>query len=278
MGSFKSVFAMEFRHMLRRSQTKFAMTFMLVIVVASFIESCIAFWGGDVTSSASAAFAWIGQPNIAFGMSGNLFYYFFIFFIGCMMFSDNAWLDRRNRLLSSIFSRTKKSTYIMVNAVVSFVGAFGVIFIGLILSQLLCLVTFPADSSVIFSKYATGYEVLPQNISLFSGLYLNSPYLMNIVFTFYASVWAGIMGVFSYAISLYFTKSRLILLILPTVIFMVSAITLIVNPSLTFYLFPNSVTTSEHIGMFYLMPTVFIFIIFIMLFYKLKLSKRDIVL
>ncbi len=201
MGEFKSVFGMEFRHMLRRSQTRFAMTFMLLIVIISFLENCFAYMGVDVTSTISAATAFMGQVGGS-NLTAMLFYNFFIFFIGCMMFSDNFFTERNNKLINSIVTRSSKSRYLIANATVSFIGAFLVIFIGLIISQLLSLAVFPTESTVAMKNLAT-YHPLSEDLGgVFPGLLFNSPYLVNIIFSLYAAVWAGIMGLLSFVVSL----------------------------------------------------------------------------
>ena len=120
-----------------------------------------------------------------------------------------------------------------------------VILAPLLVSQLLSFLLFPATGGKIEGYVSWGAWMFSPTLSeayVFPYLLLNHPYLHNLVFIFYASLFGGMNAVASYLLSLLGVHKKLLVLGLPAVFWLCYDLLLtFINPSLIFeiYLYPN---------------------------------------
>jgi hypothetical protein len=160
-----------------------------------------------------------------------------------MPFADSQYVDGRIRVRSMVVTRCTVKSYVISGAAISFLGAFFIMLIPFLFSQLLTFVMFPLHS---YLRYTCGWgsatweRVYPVDI-LFPYLYYHHPYLLNLITIIYVSVSAGTMAVFSFALSLYLKKGRLFVLGIPTILVVVSSYLLPRNDVFTYCLISGAV-------------------------------------
>jgi hypothetical protein len=234
--SFINVFKMQFLHMLSRKEFKISLTATLAFVAISFFELCTKFYGVDKSEVISSSYGWIGNAPLLDIQVANIFFFLIIFFVASLAFSDSQFVDKEINIRGPIITRCSKKTYMAAGAAVTFLGAFLVIFIPFVFSQLLSLIVFPVQSFV-KNTYAQvpawdkGIEVH----TLFSWLFYNRPYLYNFIAIVYMSVCSGILALLAFAVS-HYLKHRLLILCLPTLVVFVYDICTPFNFQFSYYL------------------------------------------
>jgi hypothetical protein len=239
---------MQSKRLLAKSEAKYAFLVMLVIVVIGFIESCLHFYGSDVGEIPSAATAWAGNADNLQIQAMRVLYFFLIFILASSVFSDCYFVDVKSKVAQLVATRGSFPAYLASTGLLSFVGGFVVVFVPLLVSQALAFLAFPFISSPDSFSYSFNTPAFNQDAAhnvgnaLFPSLLLDHPYLNNLLFIAYDSLWAGIMSLASFALSLFIRKSRLVVLVTPTIIYLAS---LFVVPSaglsLPYYLYPCTV-------------------------------------
>ena len=278
MRHLKSMIILQAKHMVSRSEFKFALTLMLVIVTAAFIEVCVRFQGKDVGELPSAAAAWIGNADTMQVQSIRILVFFLVFIIGSSVFADNFYSDKKSGILYSIVTRTSIKTYVASSIIVIFAGAFFVIFVPLALSQLLAFIVFPASATEFVAFNWPSYMSSANFESpIFPDLFYNHPYFQNVLFLVNISSWAGIMALLAFAISLYTQKSRLIVLCVPTTIVLLTWFILPQNLALFGYLYPTVSTIGRSAAFFFAAPPIVLAVVFALILLAVE-RHRDFML
>lgn len=218
MGSFLSVLAVQSRRLVRRVELKFAITLMLVLSLAGFVETCVQFYAADVGAIPSAAYGWAWNMDSMQVQSMRVLAFLLVFLVAASVFADNLLVDARSGVAASVVSRCSKASYVIANAFLSFVGGFLIMLVPLAVLQLLALVAFPLEGSFDGDLNVPAY-LGSKKAPLFGALATMHPYLNNVVYMIYASAWAGVASVASFAVSLY-TRKRLVVLGAPTLFFL----------------------------------------------------------
>lgn len=136
-------------------------------------------------------------------------------------FSFSYYDDAALQNLQLLQTRIGKKNYFISSAITSFIGSFQIIFIPFILNIILNFISFPQNDVTIFgvngshSFWLNLYGKEGVTNLLFANLFLYNQDLYNIFITLILSSFAGILGVFAYAISLHIPKYKL-LIFLPT--------------------------------------------------------------
>lgn len=212
------IFRMQFLQMLSRTEFKISLTAVLLVVSASYWQLCGSVWGLDRSRLYSAGYGWIGHAAILGIQVMQMFYILLIFFVGSMTFSDSFFVNRKLRVQNIIVTRCQQGSYIFSGAVVSFLGAFLVIFVPFLFSQVLSLVIFPLMSEVPTVFNGTPSWDFSEFITLFPTISYNHPYFYNLIAIFYMSFCTGVMAVLSYAISFFIRRVRLLIIGIPTIL------------------------------------------------------------
>lgn len=245
MQSYGRILKLQFTRMLGRPEFYMSLSLVMVLVAISFVESCLHFWGSDAAGLPSAAYAWVGNLDNMQIMALSVFVFYFIFLAGSVAFGDGFYLDAKRGTATLVATRCPAVAYALSTMVVAFAGGVLVVVIPLAISQLLAFLVFPAtvgpyacDGALGFAAFEDSALVANASNALFPGLYVSHPYLSNGVFIGYASLWAGLAGAASVVTSLFLRKSRLLVIGLPTLIYLISMVLL--PPALTVanYLYP----------------------------------------
>lgn len=243
VNTFGAMFNMQFRRLCARNEAKYAVTIMLIMITAAFIESCLRFQGEDAGAVPCAAYGWVGNMDNMQIQSMHTLYLFLLFLIAALVFADSFFVDVKSRIANLIAMRSSLPVYLASTGLLAFLGGFLIVCVPFLLSQAFALVVFPAvgaansfTTMINTNASDSGWTMVFAQNALFPPLFFNHPYLNNLVFIFYASFWAGIMSLMSFVISLFTRKSRLVVLGVPTLVFL-----------LTFFLLPQSMAPANYL-------------------------------
>lgn len=283
MGTFGAMANVHIRRLLARSESKYALTAMLAIVLVAFAESCMRFYGADAGEIPSAAYAWIGNMDNMQIQASRVLYFYLIFLLASLVFSDSFYVDAKNGTSVIAATRCTMKTYFASMGAVAFFGGFFVVLVPLLASQCLAFLAFPvwaepnAFSGVLNSPAQDSHWALlaSENV-LFPELYFNHPYLNNLVYIAYVSLWAGIASLASFAISLYYRRQRLVVLGAPTLIYLVSLFVMPRNFALSYYLYPGIFLGGMSKLFFFIAPIAVLAVLVVAI--AAAMRKRDVLL
>lgn len=281
MKSKKGIFRVQLSRLLNRNEFKIAWVLSMLFVTVAFIEASFMVWGKDKSELFSAALGWIGNKNIFFGTVMFVFYFFAVSIIAALPFSDSFLKDKHSRSLSAILTRCEWGSYIKSGFFLTFISGFIVIFVPLLLSQALAFIVFSPAGDMPMKIWGTGaWDAAPAtDACVFPAIALNHPYLNNMIFIFYASLFAALNAVISYVISLLGVSKKLFVLCLPTIICIVySGLIDFIGRylTITIYLYPDDSVYKKAL-VFFLIPAVQLLIIAAGLI-ALRLKKTEAIL
>jgi hypothetical protein len=275
----KSLLVLQAKHLVNRKEFKIAMTVMLLVVTVSFVECCLQFQGEDISAVPAAGYGWVGNADTMRIQSFRVFVFFLVFIVGASVFADNFYADVRDNIFVSVITRVSPFIYLLSSIIVVFLGAFFIILIPLLLSQLLAFIVFPADGTMFLGfnwpsyKSSVGFDS-----PIFPELFYNNPILQNVLFMLNISLWSGLLALLSYAVSLFVRKSRLIIIGIPTVIALVSWFIQPTNYVLYGYLFPQTATMGRSQMLFFAEPTIVFLLIISVLILTITIKQKDFLL
>lgn len=244
------IFRMQFCHMLARTEFKISLTAVLLVIGTSFYTICSHVYGNDQSQLYSAAYGWMGHAAILDIQIMQIFFILFIFFIGSMAFADSQFVDKKLRIRDIIVTRCSLYNYVISGGIVSFIGAFLVILVPFLFSLCLSYILFPIHGAVPQGFYNTPSWQNDIFTSFLSPMYYNHPFIYDIVAIFYMSFCAGVFAVFSFALSFYIKRGRLLIIGLPTILVIVESA-----------LFPGASTFTNYLFMGYIIGQTFQFYI-----------------
>lgn len=220
----------EFKKMLRRREFIFVFIFAVCFSLASFLCDSNELYGSDIAGHYSAWYYWF-PLHLPFGMTfgtsssfTGLLYMFALPFMASLAYSYCYIDEYKCGVGKSIICRESRVLYFISQAIVTFIGAFLVIFIPLILNQLLWLIEIPAYT--FHSVASVPYKDFPLlNIMFFKSEFLNNPYIFNLIYALIPAVVGALVGLLSFSLSLVLKKNKFFLLTIPGIIYiMVSLI------------------------------------------------------
>lgn len=260
---FAAVLKLHFLRLLMRKELWIAFSAMLLFVTVSFIETCVNFYGFDLGALPSAALAWIGNFELLRVKVFGIAIYFFIFLIAGAAYSDSHVVACRTGVVDHVVLRCGRRIYVSTLTIVTFISGVLVLLVPLAISQALALIVFPVEGapfgfSTWFGSSVTDISSAWHQASsaLFSSLRLAHPYLYNLLFIVYLSLWGGIMSLSSLAISFVVGKRRLLVLGLPTLCYLMSMFVLPQPLRLAHYLYPCVIVSGLSPILFAVAPCV----------------------
>ncbi|KML23304.1 MULTISPECIES: hypothetical protein [Priestia] len=206
-----NVLKLELKSCMKRKEIHFVLSFLILLSVAAFIAESIPFYESNMRFIRSAYETTILQGVYANPFRNTLL--FIIPLVAATVFSDSFFIDYRMGVYKNILTRSDKKTYLIAKYIVTFIMTFMVFFIGLLINQLLCFITFPLngfDNNSSLPPYDIGLQNF-NNKALFDLLRLESPLFYNLTFIFIISLFAGLISLVTY--SVYFlclNKNRII--------------------------------------------------------------------
>jgi hypothetical protein len=174
--------------------------------------------------------------------------------VAAIPFADVFYNERENSVLPMTLTRFKsRRCYYFSTGAAVFAATFVVVFIPLLINILLLFIAFPLETVGDFTGFTTGYswrfdaDNANANI-LLPSLYIKHPYIHNVFTASTLSLFAGAVGVFTYALSYLIRKKRSLLYMAFFIVYNIGEMisgTLVdkynlINISLLAYLFPNN--------------------------------------
>lgn len=285
MSGSKGIFSLNVRRAFASKAWRYALLLSLVVVCVSFVQLCLNFWGHDVAELPAASIAWVGNHGYMKTSLFGMWLYMLMFPLMSTIYGDALYCQRRDGLLTILATRTSKARYLISGGLVAFLGAFLVTLVVLLLSQVVSLVVFPLDAgpdSFLLSFNSPASDVSQwgawSDSLLLSELLYDNRYLYNLVFCLYDALWAGIMALASYVLSCYVKKSHVVVLGVPTLVYLALANFLPFGLNLGSYVgFTVFWTPGGSFAFFALAPVVFLAVLAVALLAPLAL-KRDVFL
>lgn len=281
--SFVAAYKMHLKRLFTRREFYFVATIMFVIITGAFLESCFYVFGWSTSTLNSAALGWImhmdQQPA---GINTARVFVFLLFgLLASMLYGDSLYSDRREKVLPIAAVRSEWNKYILGGGLAAFTGAFITFFLAFTLSQVLSLIVYPINSSF-FDYYATvAWEDSLSRHPLFPEIYYRMPYLNNLIYMIYASVWAGILSFMSYTASL-FLDNRLLITGLPQIFLIIESFVGILpvqkQYSILYYLYPTSFLPEKSVAFFFFAPITVLSVLILIFICCIKTHKKEVYL
>lgn len=191
----------EIKKILKTKEYKVIFAIMYICMLADFLILCSMFYGKGLTEVFSAH-----EMNVMHNISRSTFRMPFtlllpvcVGFMGCSTYAQ----DRKNRMNNYIIARTSRKNYIIKKAVSIFLVAAVTVFLLLIMNLLLAVIAFPIYGNILESAQLNFLFVLDENLRLFGEIEYANPYLGLCIFMIFRSVFAGILGIEAYGLSMY---------------------------------------------------------------------------
>lgn len=263
------------KNMFSRKETKFAFTFMIGLILISTIENSLNMYGMDISKIYSPANGWVGYADILQIQSFQIFYVILIFIISAIVYSDIPLVNKKNNISNIIIARSNRGKYYISGAIATFIGAFAVIFVPLIISQCISLVMFPFSGKNIDLINTPSWNFFIDDKNwLFPSIFYNHTYLYNFIFIFYASLVSGIFSFLSYSIAMCIRKAKLIAICIPTLLVLLFGT---LNPlySISYYIYPSFGFSLRSYEVFFFVPIIVLVISIIIFTFKLLIKQED---
>lgn len=275
MTKHSHMFRMQLSHLLSRKEHKLAWVLSFAVISLAFVEQCLKFWGADRSALMTAATGWIGNADSFMTQVMQAYYFFCICLLAALPFSDSFLEDRKGHNLAPLLTRGTWKEYRRTGACLCFISGFLVTFVPLLVSQILSFLLFPASGGLLemFNPYGAWVEDVESpyfTASLFPAMRVQLPYLYNLMFIGYSSLFAGMNAVLAYLVSLLGINKKLLVIAFPALFWLLydSAIDFLSRRfSYRCYLYPNHSVFKETWFFFaillFLFATVFILYLFI---------------
>lgn len=263
-SNFLSLFRVQARRMLFRKEFAIAFSVVSVFILLSFIfEVCLRYGGCEATESLTPVFGWVLWIDSTKTSLVTALLYFLIFICAASAFADVVGSDYSDGTMAMQLARCSKREYILSTIFVSALGGFIVVFVPLAFAQVLALVAFPSTSMLegfcgtINGSTADGiYLSVLNGALLFPELFYSHPLAYNMVFCLYDSLWGALFAVASVCVSLAITRKKIVVLGLPTLIYVLSRFLLPIHAALGEYLYPQSTPIELQAVYFFLLPAL----------------------
>lgn len=178
---------------------------------------------------------------------------------------------------NSLLTRAQRKQYYLSGAAMTFLGAFFVIFVPMVMSQLTFAIAVPLTS---FRSTATNPLVDDSffEFEYFKSLAINSPYLYQLLYCFIPSFVGGLVALMSFSFSLVYHRNRFLVLTLPEIIWLISSFVfpLLGHPQWVMGYLVAPPLGLAHMKLAYLVAAVLTFFVFdtSLIAYKI-LCKKD---
>lgn len=220
---------LQIRRALQSKTLPYAILALMALVTVCFVQSCLMFWGHDRGEIPSAATQWVGNGLRSNAQLISFLVSYLLFPLTSAIFSMCLFDDKRDRAAYMLAPRSSMRSYLCSGALCSFGMAFVATLFVLLISQALAFLAFPAGTSADAYYGALGQLVTSQDefallaTQPLSSLLFGNRYLLNLAYCLYDAFYAGAMALAAYAASIYFKGNRMLLLGLPTVIFLAAS-------------------------------------------------------
>lgn len=199
--------------------------FMIAFGVVTFLIKCFTVFNSDIIE-VPAAYEQFFFNGFNLGMT-TIFGIIFPF-AACAAFSDSYISDIKSNFLSVCISRGTHKQYFFSKMFAVFICGMLVVFLPQVINYTLCVVTFPLESTNIYSWdlwQADFYIIGMEETFLFKKLYIFSPYLYFMLYVLISSFMSGVVAVIAYQLS-FFVRNK---------IFVISFMFIVMNLSFRYF-------------------------------------------
>lgn len=284
LKSFARLMAFQMRRAFCSKSLSCAVFLSIFFVAVCHALACFMLWGHDAGELPSAAVAWAANYVTMASPLFCAYIYFLMFPLSAGVFGDSLFLDRRKGLSSLICARSSERAYIVTGAVTAFMVGFAIVATTVLVSQAMAYAAFPVTSDQdmllltpdLGSYRAEFFQFVNFDEMPFSSLFISNRMLFNLVFGLYDAMWAGIFSLCSFAVSLYVRENRLLVIGLPTALYLVLSYTLPSSVSLGSHLILTTGGSYNHVFMI-VAPLVCVLALVAAIAYPLA-CKKDVLL
>lgn len=183
--------------------------FSLLFSVVSFVITCILVYGDDILSVPAAYEQFYLNARTD---SWFILIFSMVFpFLACCAASDSYVSDYSRKYLPACITRTGLKKYYFSKQFAVFISGAFVITIPQLINYLLCVITFPGESTHLYTldlwqSYLYIYGIAEHFV--FRNLYLFSPCLYFLVFILFSGIMAGVIAVIGLQLS-FFVRNRI---------------------------------------------------------------------
>lgn len=220
---FHRMVKMNFRLMVKQKEFFLASLVSLLVFLISSVIDVINLRGKDKAALA-AAWCYFGQTNVFAGdaSSGGIqLYFMFLFpFVVSMAYASCAFDNRNEGVDKFVIQRAGIKNYYFSQALVTFLGAFLIVFFSTLLGQLVIIAAVPLHSVKINPYYPLSPDLPFRNVVFFQDLCYNYPYLYFFTYNIIGGIFGGLIGLLSYSISLHFKINRFLILTIPGMLYL----------------------------------------------------------
>lgn len=209
----------EFRKIFTRKEFFIALTFILILAVLGVVEQCLKFYGAvNFTVPPASQLAMIFD-----GVVGQAVIYCLLPIFSCIACADTYYVESASGVKTFILARCERHKYIMSKAIAIFVVSFLITSAPFLVNQLLCLTAFPLHSVSSVTNWPSykNIQSVYGEIAVFPVIFMNYPYFNNFLHILLIGVFGSGMGIFSFVLTLFIRKSRLIAVAASSVISLV---------------------------------------------------------
>lgn len=275
------IFFMQLKRMFFRKEFAIAFSVVSVFILFSFIfEVCFRYGGCEAAESLTPVFGWALWIDADGTLLVTALLYFLVFICAASAFADVIGSDYSDGTMAMQLARCSKREYVLSSLLVSALGGFIVVFIPLAFAQALALIAFPSTSMLegfcgtVNGSIADGiYLSVLNGALLFPELFYSHPLAYNMAFCLYDSLWGALFAAASLCVSLVITRKKIVVLGLPTLVYILSRFLLPVHVALGEYLYPQSTPVELQAMYFFLLPAVIL--ICEIIFVVICIVKRD---
>ncbi len=150
----------------------------------------------------------------------QIFAIFALPFLASLAYSYCCFDNYRDGLYKILIPKFGRRRYYLSCAVAVFIGSFLLIFIPFLLREAVFLIAVPANSTVLGPGSPLS-DSLFRNVHSLGSLALNHPYIFYFVYCLIPSLTGGCIALLSFSISLFYHKSRFLVLTLPGILYLV---------------------------------------------------------
>ncbi len=250
----------------------------LFAMAACHVWVCLGFWGHDMGELPDASAMWAGN----YQTTGSMFVCFFVTYLApplsSAIYGDNLYRDIRTHSAHYQVTRASLGSYVVAGAVAAFLVSFVTFFLVYMSSLLMALLAFPVQTGwesyrILATSAVTNREGLDVVRGMpFGGLCLANRYLYDLTYCAYDALWAAIMALASYVTSLFTHGNRLVVVGLPTLVFLVSWLVVPSGYNVVVLLLPT-VLDSVSMSAFVLTPIFAMALLALLAATKLRFDK-----
>ncbi len=209
----------EIKKIVTRKEFMFVLLIFFLAVIGEFIYGCRMFRSSDLSDVISAYDATILSNN--FNSPFGVFYGLLMPICVSIIASTLACEERRQRLLACIYTRENKRIYLRKQAEAVFIVAFCVVFVCLLVSLFLAVVTFPVQGYNTMSQTDYARLLAADDEFILDYMYRIHPYINLAIFILIRSLFAGAFAFMAYGCSFLGKWMRKITIILVPFVFLV---------------------------------------------------------